>query len=151
MSEQIMLQLAGVLILGIGVQWLAWRIHLPAILLLLASGLLIGPGSTLLARHGFLPGPILDPNKLFGELLLPAVSLAVALLLFEGGLTLNLAEHSAASGVIWMLVTLGAIVTFAVAAVAAHRLLRLEWPPSILLVQSSWSPAPPSSAPCSDT
>ncbi len=128
-----MLQLAGVLILGIGVQWLAWRIHLPAILLLLASGLLIGPGSMVLVKYGVLPGEILDPNALFGPLLLPAVSLAVALLLFEGGLTLNLAEHSQASGVIWMLVTVGALVTFAVGAEAAHALLGLEWSPSILL------------------
>ena len=37
MSEQILLQLAGVLILGIAIQWFAWRTRFPAILLLLAA------------------------------------------------------------------------------------------------------------------
>ena len=47
MSEHILLQLAGVLILGIAMQWVAWRLRLPAILMLLGAGLLLGPGSAL--------------------------------------------------------------------------------------------------------
>jgi NhaP-type Na+/H+ or K+/H+ antiporter len=133
MSEHILLQLAGVLILGIAMQWFAWRLRLPAILMLLGAGLLLGPGSALLARYGLLHGPLLEPDKLFGQLLLPAVSLAVALILFEGGLTLNLREHKASRGVIWALVTCGAAITFAVAALAAFALLGLNWRLSVLL------------------
>jgi NhaP-type Na+/H+ or K+/H+ antiporter len=55
------------------------------------QGLILGPG--------WISGSFLDPNELFGDLLPPAVSLAVALILFEGGLTLNLREHKSASGV----------------------------------------------------
>jgi NhaP-type Na+/H+ or K+/H+ antiporter len=133
MSEQILLQLAGVLILGIAMQWFAWRLRLPAILMLLGAGLLLGPGSQVLVRFGVLHEPWLEPDKLFGNLLLPAVSLAVALILFEGGLTLNLREHKASSGVIWSLVTLGAAATFCVAALAAFALLGLNWRLSVLL------------------
>ncbi len=133
MSETIVLQLAGVLILGIGVQWIAWRLRLPAILLLLGTGLILGPGSAYLVQAGFLSAPWFDPQNLFGDLLLPAVSLAAALILFEGGLTLNLREHKAASGSIWLLVTVGAGITFGVAAIAAHELLGLHWPMAVLL------------------
>ncbi len=133
MSEHILLQLAGVLILGIAIQWLAWRARFPAILLLLAAGLVLGPGSVFLVQRGWLSGSFLDPNELFGDLLLPAVSLAVALILFEGGLTLNLREHKSASGVIWLLVTLGAVVTFTIATLAAHLLLGVNWHLAVLL------------------
>jgi NhaP-type Na+/H+ or K+/H+ antiporter len=133
MSEQIVLQLAGVLILGVAIQWVAWRARFPAILLLLGAGLALGPGSAVLVRMGWLDHVLLAPDELFGELLLPAVSLAVSLVLFEGGMTLNLREHRAASGVIWGLVTVGAVVTFVVAAGAGHWLLGLGWKLAILL------------------
>jgi NhaP-type Na+/H+ or K+/H+ antiporter len=133
MSEQIVLQLAGVLILGVGIQWVAWRARFPAILLLLGAGLALGPGSALLVRMGWMDHILLEPDELFGELLLPAVSLAVALVLFEGGMTLNLREHRAASGVIWALVTVGGTITFLVAGGAAYLLLGLTWKLSVLL------------------
>jgi len=133
MSEYIVLQLAGVLILGIGIQWIAWRVHLPAILLLLGAGLVLGPGSAFLAQRGILAHSWFDPQALFGDLLLPAITLAVALILFEGGLTLNLREHRAASSSIWLLVTLGAAITGTCVACAAYWLLGLNWPLAVLL------------------
>ena len=66
---------------GIGAQWLAWRVRIPSILPLLAVGLGVGPG---LGWVG--------PEPLLGELLPPLVSMAVAVVLFEGGLTLDLHE-----------------------------------------------------------
>ena len=62
-------------------QWLAWRLRLPAILFLLLSGIVAGP------LLGWL-----DPDEMFGPLLFPLVSLAVALILFEGSLTLHFSE-----------------------------------------------------------
>ena len=67
--------------LGIGSQWLAWRLRLPAIVLMLAAGLLAGPGLGLI-----------NPAKEFGDLFTPVISIAVAVILFEGGLTLNFRE-----------------------------------------------------------
>ena len=69
--------------LGVGSQWLAWRLRMPAIVLMLAAGLLVGPGLGLL-----------DPARDFGKLVEPMIAIAVAIILFEGGLTLNL--HSLA-------------------------------------------------------
>ncbi len=67
--------------LGIGSQWLAWRLRLPAIVLMLVAGLLAGPGLGLI-----------NPSKEFGELFKPVIAVAVAVILFEGGLTLNFRE-----------------------------------------------------------
>jgi NhaP-type Na+/H+ or K+/H+ antiporter len=69
----LLIGLAGVIVLGIAAQWLAWRLRLPSILLLLGAGFLAGPVS------GWL-----DPQALLGNLLFPVVSLSVAVILFEG-------------------------------------------------------------------
>ena len=76
MSELSLLALIGVL--SISCQWLAWRLKTPAILPLLVCGLIIGP------TLGWL-----NPDQLFDQLLFPLVSLAVAVILFEGSLTLK--------------------------------------------------------------
>ncbi len=99
---------------GVGAQWLAWRLRLPAILLLLIAGVVAGPVSGLI-----------DPDALFGELLLPGVSLAVAVILFEGGLSLRLSELGDSAAVVWRLCTLGAVLTWALAAGGAYYLLAL--------------------------
>ena len=47
-----MIELAGIVILGIVAQWVAWRLKLPAILPLILIGLLVGPISTLFTEDG---------------------------------------------------------------------------------------------------
>jgi CPA1 family monovalent cation:H+ antiporter len=111
-----MAPLVLILILGIAAQWLAWRLRIPSILLLLLFGLLAGP-----VLH------LLDPNTLLGPLLSPVVSLSVALILFEGGLSLHIADLRKVGGVVRNLVTIGAIVTALIAAAAAHFVLQLPW------------------------
>ena len=85
-----MVTLAGIVILGIFAQWVAWRIKMPSILPLIVIGLMAGP----LASLDFVFGEkLLDPNELFkGKTLNYFVSLAVGIILFEGGLTLRLKE-----------------------------------------------------------
>ncbi len=122
MPESNLLQLAGIVVLGVAAQWLAWRVGLPSILLLLTVGLLAGPVS------GWL-----QPDALFGEMLSPFVSLSVALILFEGGLTLKLNELPKIGGVVRNLVTLGAVITWLVGAAAAHFILGLSLSLSVLL------------------
>lgn len=102
-------------------QWLAWRVKLPAILFLLASGLIIGP-----VLQEF------DPDALFGDLLFPLISLAVAIILFEGSLTLDLKEIRNQKGVVQKLITIGAAITWAVVAVTTNFLFGLSWELSIL-------------------
>ena len=75
--------------LGVGSQWLAWQLRMPAIVLMLAAGLLVGP------VFG-----IFEPSRDIGPFYLPMISIAVAIILFEGGLTLNFHTlRDAATGV----------------------------------------------------
>ncbi|MBN1665290.1 MAG: cation:proton antiporter [Deltaproteobacteria bacterium] len=117
MSSETLLQFVGILVLGISAQWVAWRLHLPSILLLLAAGILAGPVT------GFL-----QPGPLFGDLLQPLVSLSVAVILYEGGLNLKLSELRGIGRVFFLLITVGALLSWVVGAVAAHYLLGFEWP-----------------------
>lgn len=96
-AETAALWLAGIGVVGLACQWLAWRLKLPAILFLLLAGLLAGPVSGLL-----------QPEQLLGDLLFPMVSLAVAVILFEGSLTLNFREIRGVSNTVWSIVTVGA-------------------------------------------
>jgi len=122
-AENLLVGLAAVVMLGVGAQWLAWRLRLPSILLLMLFGFLAGPEVA-----GWI-----DPDALFGDLLLPIVSLSVALLLFEGGLTLRWNEIEQQSRVVLRLVTVGALVSWLMASGAAHFMAGITWQASILL------------------
>jgi NhaP-type Na+/H+ or K+/H+ antiporter len=112
MNDELLQSLAWLSVLGIGAQWLAWRLKLPSILLLLGIGFLAGP-----VLH------LIDPDKMLGDLLLPFVSVAVSLILFEGGLTLKFSELKDIGHVVRNLVTIGAAVTFAGATLSANYFL----------------------------
>ena len=130
-----MLELAGIIILGILAQWVAWRLKLPAILPLILIGLLVGPVATLYTKDGTkLIEPIWNGAKgLFpGDSLYYFVSLAISIILFEGGLTLKRAEIRNVGPVITKLITLGSLVTFFCAGVAAHLIFGLSWQISFL-------------------
>ncbi|MDX1333341.1 MAG: sodium:proton antiporter, partial [Robiginitalea sp.] len=72
-------------------------------------------------------------NGLFpGELLYHFVSLAISVILFEGGLTLKRSEVSNLGPVISKLITLGTVVTFFGAGIAAHFIFDLSWKISFL-------------------
>lgn len=107
--------LAAILAAGTFAQWVAWKTRLPAILFLLALGLIAGPVTGLLV-----------PDALFGDLLFPMVSLAVAVILFEGALTLRFEEIRGLAGVVRNLVTVGALLTWVVVALGAWWLVDLD-------------------------
>lgn len=115
-EQEILLTIGGIGATALGCQWLAWRLKLPAILFLLLSGIIAGP------LLGWL-----DPQEMFGPLLMPLVSLAVALILFEGSLTLQLSEWHEIGSVVRRLVTIGALSTWAVITLATHWLLDFDW------------------------
>ena len=130
-----MVELAGIIVLGILAQWVAWKFKLPAILPLILIGLLVGPISTLFTLDGqpYIQ-PIWDGTRgLFpGENLYYFVSLAIGIILFEGGLTLKREEVSKVGPVIIKLISLGAVITFIGAGAAAHYLIGLNWQLSFL-------------------
>jgi len=131
-----MLELGGIIILGILAQWVAWRIKIPAILPLILIGLLVGPiaAEFLSADGSKWIEPTWNGEKgLFpGDGLFYFVSLAISIILFEGGLTLKITEIINVGPVITKLITLGALVTFFGAAVAAHYVFSLNWEISFL-------------------
>ncbi|MEE3999150.1 sodium:proton antiporter [Tenacibaculum sp. FZY0031] len=131
-----MLELAGIIILGILAQWVAWRFKIPAILPLILIGLLVGP----IAAEFFNDDgskwiePIWDGEKgLFpGDGLYYFVSLSISIILFEGGLTLRRGEIKNIGPVITKLITLGSAITFFGGAIIAHYVFGLNWELSFL-------------------
>lgn len=120
-EEYIALAIATVGVVGLGCQWLAWKLRLPAILFLLLAGIVAGPVTGLL-----------DPQQLMGDLLFPLISLAVAVILFEGSLTLNFKDIRGVSNTVWSIVSLGALISWGVTSLATHWLLGFDWPLSLL-------------------
>jgi NhaP-type Na+/H+ or K+/H+ antiporter len=120
--DDIVLKLAVIGAAGIAAQWFAWRLQLPAIVLLLAAGFIAGPAT------GFL-----DPAADFGSIYRPMVSIAVAIILFEGGLTLNFKEIRETSTAVRRIIMYGGPLTWGLAALAAHYIGGLSWPTAIVL------------------
>lgn len=103
--------------LGLGAQWLAAALKLPAILPLLLTGFLVGP------LTGWL-----HPAQVLGKTGLSAMtSLAVGIILFEGGLTLNAKDVTGQGRTVLSLISLGAVLTWGLAAAAAHLITGLPW------------------------
>ncbi len=106
---------------GVGCQWLAWRLRIPAIVLFLFAGLLIGP----------LTG-LIDPQRDFGPLLRPLISLAVAVILFEGGLNLHWHEFKASAAGVKRLIGLGVPLSAVFGAFAAYFVGGLSLPVALV-------------------
>lgn len=122
MGEDALISLASIVVLGIGAQWIAWRFQLPSILLLLLAGFVAGPVTGLV-----------DPDHLLGETLFPVVSVSVGIILFEGGLTLRLGEIEGVRRVVFRLISVGMLVTWAVGTLGAYIIVGLNFEMSLLV------------------
>ncbi len=114
MHETVLIDLSLIIILGILAQWISWRLHVPSIIFLLLIGFLAGPVTG-----------ILHPDALFGPSLFPLVSLSVAIILFEGGLSLSFRELRGGENVLIRLISVGVIITFILVAWLGTHLLQL--------------------------
>lgn len=122
MEDLALLELGFIVILGIGSQWIAWRLKIPSIILLLLSGFLAGS-----IFH------FIHPDQLLGNLLLPLVSISVAIILFEGGLSLRLRELREIGPNVLSLVTIGAFLTWILVTLSAYYILQLQFKISVLI------------------
>ena len=122
MEAELLTSIAFVGVLSVMAQWIAWRIKLPSILLLLSFGIIAGP-----IAH------LVDTDHLLGELLFPIVSLSVAIILFEGGLSLRLDDLRDIGLVFRRLISVGVLITWGIATVGAKLFLNLPWDLSVLL------------------
>jgi NhaP-type Na+/H+ or K+/H+ antiporter len=113
--------MASILIVGIALQWIGWRFKIPALILLIIAGFIMGP----------ITGWI-NPKEDFGGLLHPIVSLSVAIILFEGGLNLKWHEFKQNSQVINRLITWNVVATFSLGAISSYYLVGLSMPVALI-------------------
>jgi len=116
METHMLILLAGILVLGFAAQLIAWWMKLPAILFLLIIGLMVGPVA------GWL-----KPDAMFGDMLFPMISMSVAIILFEGSMTLHFHEVREVSGVIRRLVSIGAVATWLITTFVTHWAMGCSW------------------------
>lgn len=118
--------------LGIGAQWLAWRLQRPAIVLMAIAGLIFGP--LLGAIIGFnLPAPVdnflnlfwLNPVEDFGDVYRPMVGIAVAIILFEGGMNLRFKDLGDSAHAVGRMVFFAAPIAWGLGTAAAHYIVGL--------------------------
>jgi NhaP-type Na+/H+ or K+/H+ antiporter len=109
-------------LISIACQFFAYKIKIPAILPLLVVGIIVGPVTGLL-----------NADSLFGDLLFPVVSLAVAIILFEGALTLKFEDLSGHGSMVRNLCTVGVIITWLIVTPVAHFALGMSWEMAFLL------------------
>jgi NhaP-type Na+/H+ or K+/H+ antiporter len=120
-AHELVVMTAIAIATGILAQVIAHKARLPSIVLLLVMGILVGPDVL-----GWIE------TRAFGRGLEALVAIAVALILFEGGLQLHYVDLAAVGRTVRNLVTVGAIVTVAGATVAAHYVAGFPWPLALL-------------------
>ena len=133
-SNMLPFKIALIGILGIGAQWLAWKLQRPAIVLMAIAGLIFGPliGWLLsLNPPAQLVGALdllrLDPINDFGDLYRPMIGLAVAIILFEGGMTLRFKDLGDARQAVIRMVLLASPIAWFLGTCAAHYIVGLAW------------------------
>ncbi|WP_010097642.1 cation:proton antiporter [Ornithinibacillus scapharcae] len=116
MVPSLLFEVMLIFLLGIGSQWVAWRYRMPAIVVMAVTGLLIGP------IFGFI-----NPEEDFGDLYSPIISVAVAIILFEGSLNLSFKELRGLGKPVFRISTLGAFIAWILGSLTAHYIAGLPW------------------------
>ncbi|MFD1036958.1 cation:proton antiporter [Virgibacillus byunsanensis] len=116
MVPSILFEIMLIGLLGIGSQWLAWRYRMPAIVIMSITGLLVGPIFGLM-----------NPEEDFGNLYNPIISVAVAIILFEGALNLSFKELRGLGKPVFRISTVGAFLAWILGSLTAHYIAGLSW------------------------
>ena len=116
MVELQLISLASIGVISLICQWVAWRLRLPSILFLLIAGIIAGPWLG-----------VLDPDALLGDMLFPIINLAVAVILFEGSLTLKFSELKEHGKMVRNLLIYGVLITWIIGTVTSHFVVNLSW------------------------
>lgn len=112
-----------IIFLGIFSQWLAWKISKPAIVIMSLAGLVVGP---------FLN--IIVPSQILGDSLYKSIiSISVALILFEGSLSLDFKEITDTKMTIKRIVVFGALIAWILGSLSAYFLAGLSITPSLVI------------------
>src|SRR5699024_10356981 len=116
MVPSILFEIMLIGLLGIGSQWISWRYRMPAIVVMSIAGLLAGPVFGLM-----------KPEEDFGSLYNPIISVAVAIILFEGSLNLNFKEFRGLGKPVFRIATIGAFLAWILGSLTAHYVAGLSW------------------------
>lgn len=122
MVDSFLLEFMIIGLLGVGSQWVAWRFRLPAIVVMSIIGLMAGPMFNLIR-----------PEQDFGDLYSPFISVAVAIILFEGSLNLNFKEVKGLGKPVFRIVTWGAFISWMLGSLTAHYVAGLSWEVSFVI------------------
>ncbi|WP_347723078.1 cation:proton antiporter [Lysinibacillus capsici] len=122
MFDNLLFQLPFIIFIGLFSQWLAWRFRMPAIVIMSIAGLIIGPFTGLVS-----------PKETFGPIFHTIISLAVAVILFEGSLSLDFREIRGFKKSILRISTVGAAIAWIAGSTAAHFVAGLSWPVSFVI------------------
>ncbi|MFZ3580356.1 cation:proton antiporter [Virgibacillus sp. DJP39] len=116
MVPSVLFEIMLIGLLGIGSQWLSWRYRMPAIVVMSVAGLLVGPIFGLI-----------NPEEDFGNLYRPIITVAVAIILFEGSLNLNYKELRGLGKPVFRISTVGAFIAWIAGSLFAHYIVGLSW------------------------
>lgn len=122
MLDSLLFQITLIVMLGVLSQWVAWRFNIPAIVIMSVAGLLVGP---------FLQ--LINPTESFGDVFSPIISLAVAIILFEGSLSLDFREIRGFRKPIFRIATVGAFIAWIAGSLAAHYVAGLSLPVAFVI------------------
>lgn len=114
--DSLLFDLMLVIVIGMLSQWIAWKYRMPAIVVMALAGLLVGPVFGLI-----------NPQESLGDLFGPIISFAVAIILFEGSLNLDVREIKGFGKPVGRIVTIGAFIAWIAGSLAAHYLAGLSW------------------------
>lgn len=120
--HHVLMELGIIFGLGIISQLIAWKLRFPVIILLLALGILAGPVLGLI-----------HPRAMFGELLNPLIELAVAIILFEGGMSLKVYEFRHVGRGLVRLFSLAVLLHIVLGAAAGIFVGGIDWQISLLI------------------
>lgn len=121
--HQVIFQDIGVILLTTTLcQWFAWKMRFPVIILLTLFGLILGPIFS-----------VLHTKEVFGDLLNPLIELVVAIILFEGGLSLKFHEFKKVSQGLVRLFTVSIIVQVSLIAWWAYRFASFDFTIALIL------------------
>jgi NhaP-type Na+/H+ or K+/H+ antiporter len=120
--EHILQTITLTIFLGIAAQILSWKLRLPSIIFLMFFGIVAGPQVLHVLRTHEIP-----------DITSAGISLGVAIILFEGGMTLHLPDLKTAPKAIFQIILGGPFITMAVVSVCLNLILDLNWGVAILI------------------
>ncbi len=120
-EHHLLMTIVATIVLGVFALVIAERTKIPSIIFLLSLGVVFGPDLLNVVRP-----------ELLRQGLFALVSLSIAIIMFEGGLTLQISNVKTVSTSVLNLITIGAIVTWAGAAIVSWLILDISWTVAIL-------------------